>query len=72
MTAGLHSINSNFLREIYTNKRYFVIDKQKARHFVHFSEILTSPILFYATQIINPFLNLRISANQDKERNFSQ
>ena len=48
------------------DKRYFIIDHQIARYFVHFSECLLNPLSFYATQIIIPFLHLRISANHDK------
>ena len=36
-------------------KRYFLIDQQKARPFVHFSEYLSDPLPFYATQLINYF-----------------
>ena len=43
---------------IYSQKR-FIIEKQIARHF------LLTPIPFYETQIINHFLNSRISANRD-------
>ena len=39
------------------NKRYFIIDQQIAPHFVHYSVCL----LFYGTQIINPFPSSRIS-----------
>ena len=39
-----------------TNKRYLIIDQQIVRHFVHFSESLsTTPLPFYATHIITPF-----------------
>ena len=48
-------------------KIYFIIDQQIARHFVQFSECLSSPIHSYATQIIKPFLSSRILANHDKE-----
>ena len=37
-------------------KRYFIIDQQIARHFVHYSECLSNPLPFYATQIITLFL----------------
>ena len=48
-------------------KRYIIIDQQIAcRHFVDYSEWLYQPLPYYATQIINPFLTLRISANHDK------
>ena len=43
-------------------KRYFIIEKQMLQmSFFH----ITLPL--YATQIINPFLNSRISANHDKK-----
>ena len=41
-----------------------LLDQQIARYFVN---IFQTPLPFYATQIINPFLNTRISANQDKK-----
>ena len=47
-------------------KIYFIIDQQIARHFVQYSECLSHPLPFYATQIINPFPNSRISANHEK------
>ena len=47
-------------------KIHFLIDQQIARHFVHYSECLSHPLLFYATQMINRLLNIRISANHDK------
>ena len=34
--------------------------------FVQYSKCLSYPFPFYATQIINPFPNSRISANHDK------
>ena len=46
-------------------KRYFLIDQQKAQHFVHFSEYLSDPLPFYATQFITYFLNLKISLNHN-------
>ena len=54
------------------NKRYSIIDQQIARYFVHYSEYFSSPLPFYAIQIINPFLNSRISAIHDKGWIFSQ
>ena len=48
------------------NKRYFIIDQQIARHFVHYSECLSNPPSLYATQMINPFLNSRIKDNHNK------
>ena len=47
-------------------KRDFIIEKQIAWHFVKYCECLSYPLTFYATQIINPFLNSRIPANHDK------
>ena len=53
-------------------KRYFIIDKQIARHFVQYTECLyaTLPIPFYVTQFLDPFLNLRILTNHDKGKGF--
>ena len=50
-------------------KRYFIIDQQIARHFVHYIEYPYDPLPFYATQIINPVLTSRISTNHDKSGN---
>ena len=47
-------------------KRYFIIDQQIAQHFLQYSECLSNPLRFYKTQIINLFLNPRISANSVK------
>ena len=44
-------------------KRYHRIDQHLERHF-------TTLLLFYTTQIINPFLTLRLSANHDKGLGF--
>ena len=38
-------------------KRYFIVDQQIVQHFVHYSKCLSNPPSFYATEIINPFLN---------------
>ena len=51
-------------------KRYFIKDQQIARHSVHYSECLSNPLPFYSNQIINPFLNSRISANDNKGLEF--
>ena len=51
------------------NKIYFIIDQQKEWHFVHYSECLSNPLHFYATQTVNPFL---IQANHVNGWNFSQ
>ena len=37
------------------HKRYFVIDQQIARDFVHYIECFPIPLPFYATEIINLF-----------------
>ena len=45
---------------LHYHKRYFIIDQEIMRHFVHYSECLYLPLPFSATQIINTFLTLRI------------
>ena len=45
------------------NKIYFIVNQQKARYFVHYSECLSNPLPFYATKMINPFLT---QANYDE------
>ena len=52
------------------NTRDYVIDKQKAQHFVQYSEGNFKTLSIYATQIINPILNSKISAKKDKEERF--
>ena len=47
-------------------RRWFIIEKQIVRDFLQYSEYLSNPLPFYATQFINPLLNSRISANHDK------
>ena len=49
--------------KIASHKRDFIIEKQIGRHFVQYTKCLSIPLPFYATQIINPFLNQLISAN---------
>ena len=49
------------------NKRYSIIDQQIAHIFCTTVNVGTTRLPFYATQIINPFLKSRISANHDKE-----
>jgi hypothetical protein len=44
-----------------------MIEKQEARPFVQYAN---APLPFYATQIINPFLNSGISPNHDKGEGF--
>ena len=56
--------------KLHNNKRYFIIDHQIARHFLHYSECSYHPLPFYATQMITPLLSSRISANQDKGLGF--
>ena len=50
-------------------KRDFTIDQQIALHFLHYSEY-QNLFTFYVTQINNPFLNSRISANDDEGLGF--
>ena len=52
--------------DVYIHKRYVIIDKQLAQHYMRYSECLSNPLPFYATHIIDPFLNSRISASHDK------
>ena len=47
-------------------KRYFIIDQQITRHFVHYGECLYLPFPIYATKKINSYLTLRISAHHDE------
>ena len=53
-----------------TGKRYFIVDQQIERHNVLFNECFYHPLPFYETQIINPFLSLRPSANHGKGLGF--
>ena len=69
LTVGLYIII--YSCELVWIKRYFIIDKHIAWHFVHYSECLY-PSPFHATQIVNIFLASRISANLKKGWNFSQ
>ena len=57
----------NKLLSLYCNKRYSIIDRQIARHFVQYSESFSNLSSPYETQIINPFLKSWISAKHDKE-----
>ena len=52
-------------KDVFT-KRYIILDQQLAQHFVKCSECLANPPC-YATQIINPFLKSRSSANHKKK-----
>ena len=58
--------------KLYISQRYFLIDQQIAQYFAQYSEVLTTPIPFYANQIINPFLTSRVSANHDKRLVFQR
>ena len=51
--------------KIRVKQKIFTLDQQIARHF-----FFTNPLPFYATQIINHFLNSRSSANHDKGLEF--
>ena len=48
------------------------MEKQIARHLCNTANIYQTPLPFYATQIINPFLNPIISANPNKGEEFQQ
>ena len=63
----LYTINN---KKKYANKRYSIIDQQIAWHFVDYSECLSNPLPFFETQIINPFLNSRITVNHEKGLGF--
>ena len=52
------------------SKRYCIIDQQIVRNYVHSSECLSTPLPFYAAQIIDTFLNSSILANHDKGLRF--
>ena len=51
-------------------KRDFIIEKKFCGISFNTINIFQIPLSFYATQIISPFLTLRISANHDKELGF--
>ena len=51
-------------------KKYFMIDQQIARLFCTAVNVFQTHLLFFATQIINPFLMSKISVNHDKELGF--
>ena len=59
----------------YMNKRDFMIEKQLPRLIMKYTKYLAYPsslhLPFYATQIINPFLNSRMSAKNDKVKSLS-
>ena len=47
-------------------KRYYIIDQQIVQHFVRSVNVFQTPLSLYANQIINLFLNSRISVNHYK------
>ena len=53
-------------REYCITKSYFIIEKQLQRRILKYTKCLSYPYSFHAIQMINPFLNSRISANYDK------
>ena len=48
------------------NNRINIIEYQLPRKIMKYSKYLSCPLPFHAIQIINPFLNSRITANHDK------
>ena len=58
------------LNKLCVDKSDFMTEKQIAKYFVQYSECLSNPLPFYATQIINPILNSMISANHNKGEGF--
>ena len=60
----LHATNCSIIDfSISQNKRDFIIDQQRAKHFCNTVNVVQTPLPFYATQIINNFFNSRISVN---------
>ena len=51
--------------------RDFIIEKQLQHCIMEYTKCLSSIPFYNATQIINPFLNSRISANHDKVQGYS-
>ena len=47
-----------------------MIEKQIARYFGNTANVYQTPLPYYTTQIINPFLNQIISANHKKGEKF--
>ena len=62
VNAGAHQITAKifFTKCWLFTKRYFIIDQQIARHFVHYSECLYQLLPYYAVKIINALLTSRI------------
>ena len=53
-----------------SNKRDFIKEKQLARWIMKYTKCLSTPLPFYATQIITTLINSIISANHDKVEKF--
>ena len=68
---SLHATNCSIIDfSINHNKIYFIIDQQRAKHFCNTVNVFQTPLPFFATQIVNTFLNSRISANHNKGLGF--
>ena len=52
-------------------KRFYARETIAAFNYEFSLNVLQTPLPFYATQIINPLLNSRISANHNKVDEFS-
>jgi hypothetical protein len=65
-------INRNFeIPQKNQDKRDLMYNREtKSVAFVQYSECLSYPLSFYATQMIYPFLNSSISANHDEGEGF--
>ena len=53
------------------NKRDYIIGKHLRVELLNTPNVFHIPLLFYATQVFNSFLNSRIAANHDKVERFS-
>ena len=53
-----------------SHKRDFLIEKLIAQHFLSYTNVYQTPLPFYVTQIINPFLYSVICANYEKVEEF--
>ena len=58
------SVGANSIKLI--QKEILIIEKQLPLWIIKYIKCLIYPLPFYAIQIINPFLNSRISLNHDK------
>ena len=62
---------TTFLAKKWESKRRFYIRGTNSAVFCVIHQICINPPLpFYATQIINPFVNSIVSANHEKEKDF--